>query len=426
MNRIGAIDALRGITILAMILCAAINWGSGLPAWMFHCQTPPPDFAFHPEVRGLTWVDMVFPFFIFSMGAAIPVAMRRKMEKGNTSLFLLLGAAKRWLVLVLFSLVLGAADAASGADAPAWVAPVFRAAVWLALFAALVRTQRKWVNYGGWILIASLMALEWLFLGIKPSLERNDCIIMLLAHASLMGSVAWMLTRRSLSLKFLAWAMVIAAKAVGFDFTQYLVIVIPAFIAGDILLDTKVKCESGWRSSLAAVLAFVVVAAQLWGLFVRDVSADFTITAVLLWAFGLLCGKDRSAFARIGFIGAASLILGIVLDPACGGIAKDYCNLSYLFVTGGQAALTLCVLLRIEHSLPLSRTLCMTGQNPMIAYTIAWFVICPLLTVVGLMDRMNVVFAASPWLGFLQGVIITALVAASTSLFTHFKLYLRS
>ena len=63
-DRIYSIDALRGITIIMMILCASIGYASDLPAWMFHCQVPPPDYVFKPEVRGITWVDLVFPFFI--------------------------------------------------------------------------------------------------------------------------------------------------------------------------------------------------------------------------------------------------------------------------------------------------------------------------------------------------------------------------
>lgn len=32
--------------------------------WMFHAQTPPPTYAFNPDVPGITWVDLVFPFFL--------------------------------------------------------------------------------------------------------------------------------------------------------------------------------------------------------------------------------------------------------------------------------------------------------------------------------------------------------------------------
>ena len=81
-GRVYSIDALRGLAIIGMVLCSAIGFNSGLPAWMFHAQTPPPTYEFNPSIAGLTWVDLVFPFFIFSMGAAFPFAMRRRLDSG--------------------------------------------------------------------------------------------------------------------------------------------------------------------------------------------------------------------------------------------------------------------------------------------------------------------------------------------------------
>ena len=66
-----ALDALRGYAILTMVLSATVVYGI-LPAWMYHMQAPPPSHVFNPQLAGLTWVDLVFPFFLFSMGAAFP------------------------------------------------------------------------------------------------------------------------------------------------------------------------------------------------------------------------------------------------------------------------------------------------------------------------------------------------------------------
>lgn len=52
-KRIATIDMLRGIAIVGMILCANIGFNSDLPAWMFHAQTPPPTYAFNPDVPGM-------------------------------------------------------------------------------------------------------------------------------------------------------------------------------------------------------------------------------------------------------------------------------------------------------------------------------------------------------------------------------------
>jgi predicted acyltransferase len=69
MKRAKSLDALRGYAIMTMILSAAEAF-KVLPAWMYHAQVPPPDHVFTPTIFGITWVDLIFPFFLFSVGAA--------------------------------------------------------------------------------------------------------------------------------------------------------------------------------------------------------------------------------------------------------------------------------------------------------------------------------------------------------------------
>ena len=189
-KRITSIDILRGIAIIGMIFCANIGFNSGLPAWMFHAQTPPPTYAFDPAAAGLTWVDLVFPFFLFSMGAAFPLAMRKKFENGagigSTALQLL----KRWAILTLFALVIGNTSYTIWSSSrPAWQANLFLIAVWAALFPALVRTERKWVNIAGAALICSLGCLLHSWFGITPDKGTSDIIIMILANVALWGGL---------------------------------------------------------------------------------------------------------------------------------------------------------------------------------------------------------------------------------------------
>ena len=129
-KRIITIDILRGITIFAMILCANIGYYSDLPAWMFHAQTPPPTYAFNPDVPGITWVDLVFPFFLFTMGAAFPLAMRKRLENG-TSRWVVTGSLfRRWLTLTIFAIVLGNAYQIGSSTQPAVVKGFFSIVLW--------------------------------------------------------------------------------------------------------------------------------------------------------------------------------------------------------------------------------------------------------------------------------------------------------
>ena len=95
-ERANSLDALRGYAIITMVLASTI-FSYVLPAWMSHIQTPPPNHVFRPDIPGISWVDLVFPFFLFSMGAAMPFAVGLKIDKGAKRASLCLNALKRGL-----------------------------------------------------------------------------------------------------------------------------------------------------------------------------------------------------------------------------------------------------------------------------------------------------------------------------------------
>lgn len=424
-NRIQSIDALRGISIFGMIFCASIGWSSNLPGWMFHCQVPPPDYIFRPEVRGITWVDMIFPIFIFAMGAAFPFSIGKRLDKGESMAKVVVRIIKRWAVLVAFGLGLGHSQAIAGLSCDGWVKTVIPFVLWLSMFAALLRTDRVWVNICGW-LAALLLILGMHFLYDLPlDTAQNDCIIILLSTVALLGGFIYMLTRNNIRLRTLAWLLIIATKLIGWEWGQYLVIALPASIAGDIIAAGKLT-ERSKTGGICAAIAISAVLVQLWGLYTRNVFLDGAISFALGAAFLLLTIKNKSVMSQIGWMGFALLLAGIAFDPLDGGIAKDYCNLSYVLVTGGQASLMLYCLLWTESRRPLSRNFTMTGQNPMIAYTVAWALVCPLLSLVGVMDLMDNAAAGSPLMGLLRGLVVTLLMMAATCFFTRYRIFWRS
>ena len=104
-KRVLGLDALRGFAILGMVLSAAIPW-EGLPGWMYHAQYPPPSRQFSGNLPGITWVDLVFPIFLFAMGAAIPLALSRRIEEG-TAKWRVYSAITRGLLLAGFAIYVG-------------------------------------------------------------------------------------------------------------------------------------------------------------------------------------------------------------------------------------------------------------------------------------------------------------------------------
>ena len=461
--RIATIDILRGIAIVGMVLCANIGYNSGLPAWMFHAQTPPPTYAFNPDIPGITWVDLVFPFFLFSMGAAFPFAMRKRLERGQSRWAVAGSLAKRWIILTIFALVLGNAYSIWSTSQPAWQVYVFMIAVWTAMFLSLVRIQspegaKGWkkhigtaVNLTGLAMLTALATVFVRWFGIPLNRYSSDIIIMILAVVAISGGLVWMFTKDNIRLRWLIFMLVAAFKALdsyspevlsfvpscakigwffSWDWLQYLLIVIPGSITGDMILQhsrSGEKLDIDTKRVAAGCLALAAAIVQLWGLFTRHIAADLIISAVMGAGFIALTWKDRTVYSNTGIIGFALMIAGIIFDPIDGGITKDYCNLSYVLTTGGMAALVSTFLLMLEFKFGTkARFIARVGQNPMLAYTVTTFLIGPVISLPGLLQLLGDLAAGSQFWGVIQGVIITLLMIGVTFAFTKLKLFWRS
>lgn len=454
-KRIVTIDILRGITIFAMILCANIGYNSDLPAWMFHCQTPPPTYAFNPDVPGITWVDLVFPFFLFTMGAAFPLAMRKKIENGTSRWAITGSLFRRWLTLTIFAIVLGNAYQTGQSTRPDWMEGVFNILLWGVMFLSLVRIpdQKKGnlINNAGMFLLIVLAYVRIDFFGIPLNRWNSDIIIMILANIAIWGGLIWMFTKDSLKMRWLVLFFIASIKAVsayapealswvpqmGFigwifnwAYLQYLVIALAGSIVGDMLLaqsrkNELVKIDSNHIA--AGIVALAAMLVQLWGLFTRNVLTDFIISGTLAVIFVGLTIKRRNVMTEIGYIGFALMLLGIIFDPIDGGITKDHCNLSYLFTTSGMTALTGAFILALEFKWNIKgRGLSGSGQNPMLAYTVTNFLTGPILAMIGLGPWLDTISAGSPFWGVIRGLVYTLLMVAVTCFFTKKKLFWRS
>lgn len=461
-KRIATIDMLRGIAIVGMILCANIGFNSDLPAWMFHAQTPPPTYAFNPDVPGITWVDLVFPFFLFSMGAAFPLAMRKRLEGGMSRWKVAGSLIKRWFILTAFGLILGNAYAIGGSSRPSWNIYLFNISLWMAMFMAFVRVNIKeaegWKKHLGtainlcgaaMMVMLGFVLVKWF--GIPLNRYSSDIIIMILANIAIWGGLIWMFTKDSLRLRWLVFLFVAAIKALdsyapevlsfvpstgslswlfSWKWLQYLLIAIPGSIVGDIILAHSRSGEGlnfDNRSITAGFLAFAAACVQLWGLFTRNVTADFIISAVLAAAFIGLTWKQKNVFTRTALIGFTLLLVGIAFDPVDGGITKDHCNLSYVFTTSGMAALTAAFLLMLEFRFSVKgKFLAGVGQNPMLAYTVTNFLTGPVLALLGILPALYGLAAGSQFWGVAQGIIITFIMMCVTYAFTRLRLFWRS
>ena len=454
-KRIATIDILRGITIFAMILCANIGYYSDLPAWMFHGQTPPPDYAFDPSVKGITWVDLVFPFFLFTMGAAFPLAMRKRLESGTSKWAVAGSLVRRWITLTIFAIVLGNAYQVWSSPRPELVKGLFNISLWGVMFMALVRLKDekkgKLINNIGLFLTIVMAFVSVDYMGMTLSRWSSDIIIMILANVAIIGGLLWMLTKDNMRLRWLVLVFIIALKALSsyapqalswapsmscigwffsWGFLQYLVIALAGSIVGDMLLMHSRSGETikidGYHLS-ASVIALAAMIVQLWGLFTRQVLADFIISAVLAGVFVALTWKRRNIMTWLGYFGFGFLLVGIIFDPLDGGITKDHCNLAYMLTTTGMTALTGAFVLALELKWNIKgRGFSGCGQNPMLAYTVTNFFTGPILALCGFGAWINAISVGSPFWGIVRGLVYTLAMVAVTCYFSKKKLFWRS
>ena len=98
--RIQSIDIFRGLTIAVMIFVNDVSAVKGLPWWTYHMD------AQGPRANGMTYVDVVFPSFLFIVGMAIPLAIGRRLQQGVSQARLWGHILLRSLSLVVLGLIL--------------------------------------------------------------------------------------------------------------------------------------------------------------------------------------------------------------------------------------------------------------------------------------------------------------------------------
>jgi predicted acyltransferase len=71
-SRVASIDVFRGLTIMVMVFVNDLAGVHGLPWWTYHA---------HRDQDAMTYVDMVFPFFLFIVGMSMPIAIAGRLKR---------------------------------------------------------------------------------------------------------------------------------------------------------------------------------------------------------------------------------------------------------------------------------------------------------------------------------------------------------
>jgi len=463
MTRFTALDALRGFAILGMCLSGRIPW-DGLPAWMYHAQSPPPTHEVSPTAFGITWVDLVFPFFLFPMGASIALSLRQRLER--EPLWKVVGGVLlRGLFLGVFAVIVQhirpdqiAKDPTMGTH---WAA--------IGLFFAVALAYAKWPKSVPTKLGIALRVVGWAILvatfaflpfrderGFDPA-SRADIILMVLAHVSVTTSLIWLFTQRAYLARFgwigIVMALFLASSTPGWvekvwhwtpadwayqlEFQKYLLIPLPGTFCGDLYLRYH---EGGnharWpalRKAAICIIGMVILTIATIGLQKRTLEETAVICLSLAIVAAALTVRPQSTreFLLHGLVGWGAFLLsiGLISEGIGGGIRKDSpTTLSYFFVSAGLAAFFLSSLTILLDGWPKKNPLKFiadAGANPMVGY-VAITNLSSSVFVVTRMEDWVVGQSFGPWHLTAYAALKTLFVGLVAALATRVKFFLRA
>ena len=402
-----------------MIFSAIVPYGV-LPAWMYHVQNPPPTHALDTSVSGIGWVDLVFPVFIFCMGAAIPLSGQKKLKRQSAHEYLR-GCFGRFIMLWLFSYLYVLTNFTTEAGIWPQIFTILGFGA-IALLYTVVRGKvfrlgtsqlgTLWLRVLGVVLLVAVIAVGHFCFNEVVSVHRRGIIIFLLAFLYLFGSAIWYFTRNRVGLRWLIFSLLLIfayiTKELGWPATTYanpnirwwfnmeyfyfLLILLPATFVGELLvgeplvggmpLRKSVPCAARWL--FPALLVFV--AWQCYALYMNVFALNLVVSALFVLLAGFVVRRWFVQWRRIWRIAAALHLLGLVFIPIEGSISKVPCTISYCLVTFAVAVYLLMfsdyLCSRVAGTF-IVRVFSGAGRNPLMSYIAFDNLVVPLMKATG-------------------------------------------
>jgi predicted acyltransferase len=446
-----SIDTLRGLAVLGMVLSGSIAFGDVLPAWMFHAQVPPPLHKFNPNVAGITWVDWVFPFFLFAMGAALPLAFQRYGKTGPSPREIWTTAVRRGAVLAALAIFTHQLRANVQVTAPAWPQYALSMLAFVVCGVALATQIGRWRVALVWRVVAAGVGIALLIYVQRANptltLAKSDIILTVLANMAFFGTLLYAYTRRRVwicvTVLLLVGAIWLFGRTSGsvahwiysatplpwlykFDYLKYLFIVVPGMFAGRWLLAHRENSPTTAQALSLSATALALLVGVTAALFARHFVLAIALSAVagtMLFAVSLRVSTGTRNLAGFGL---CLLAIGLALEPFSGGIKKDPSHFTYWFTTSGLACFSLIALRALApYRRSYGKWMAEVGQNPLPAYVVGNLLLLPVMQLFGL-HPMWAAMKQNAAIGLLKGVLFTAAAAAITVAMVRAKWIWRS
>jgi heparan-alpha-glucosaminide N-acetyltransferase len=342
-DRIYSIDALRGITILVMIFVNQLAGVKGLPWWLKHAAA---------DADTMTFVDVVFPAFLFIVGMSIPFAIANRLSKGDGWTALSKHIAIRTIGLLTLGVFMVNAEA--GYDEDLMVIPL---SLWSLLF--FICSILIWNNYSfknerlsQTLRIIGILGLVVLFFVYKKEDGASGLapqwwgILGLIGWAYFFSCILYLASRGSAVFLLFMIAICILFFAVGKE-NEYSSNAVLQFM----------NAQKGHATHISLVLAGIVVS-----LFVFD---DKLARPLKIRIFQTL------------LFGAACFMVGFFLRPFF-TISKILATPSWAMFSVTICVVLFCFLFWLIDLLKINRwtqVIQPSASNPLLAYTIPYIVL---------------------------------------------------
>jgi predicted acyltransferase len=341
--RVLSIDALRGLVMFTMIFVNDLAGVSHkiVPEWMRH---------FHGK-SGMTFVDLVFPAFLFIVGMSIPFALGGRLNSGEPVRKTLFHVVVRTLALLAIGILM-VNDENPGADMSGLSPDLWAVFMFISAILAFC-TISKWrvataVLRG--LGFAGLIALAFMFRGelgeriitLAPFSIHTSWfgILGLIAWAYLVGAIVFVIFRVNSTALLGCTALLLALYAAdktgafdGFWLSRYLgigemlgahpsITVAGIFLASILLPPGKANITVRVRFTVLFILGFAAMALELNGLY--GINKNAATPSWCLWA----CAITAAVWLVFHFLSDLGPVHPIARILAVGG---QNVLLAYLF-----------------------------------------------------------------------------------------------
>jgi len=283
-KRLLSIDVLRALTMLLMIFVNDASSVGGIPAWLDHAKE---------TEDALGFADVIFPAFLFIAGLSIPLAIKSRISKGDTTwqvLFYIFSRSAALLIMGFYHVNLEDYSPAAILPRAVWEICITLSffLVWLD-YPDTMAKAKKYTLMG--IGIASLIVLAILFRGgdmVHPHWMRTSWwgILGIIGWAYLVCALIYYFTKGNLYLLIIAWVILMAINISAHTFLDH--DLLPIF--GDV--SAQVLTMGGVVTiGLYAHLVKIEKTKRLWLL--------FTVLGVVLLAAGLIIRPYAEGISKI-------------------------------------------------------------------------------------------------------------------------------